>query len=350
MRKEMLESSAISAFCGSIATMLSAGIQTEEAALMLAENREHSRFQEVCRDVYDRLVDGDNFATAMEKSKGFPKYALDMVRTGESAGRLEQVLRNMEVYYDEEDRMFAKLRSSVGYPAALLVIMTVILGFTVAVILPVFASVYDNLAGSLAGGSFASVNVSMVIGWIALVVMAACAILALVITFMTHSETGRHRVMRMLEHFGMTKNAMRQLALARFTAALATLVASGVTSEDAMERAIETVEHAELKKQLREASDTMIDLDNPRSLAQALGKSGVLEPLYARMLNVGMRSGSTDEVLAQLSNTFFDDALVQIDDALDRVEPFTAALLTIAVGATLVAVMLPLVGIMNSIG
>ena len=46
---EMLESSALSAFCGSVATMLSAGIQTDEAVLMLSENRERSRFQEVCR-------------------------------------------------------------------------------------------------------------------------------------------------------------------------------------------------------------------------------------------------------------------------------------------------------------
>ena len=42
MAQILLESSALSAFCGSIATMLSAGIQTDEAVLMLAENRERS--------------------------------------------------------------------------------------------------------------------------------------------------------------------------------------------------------------------------------------------------------------------------------------------------------------------
>ena len=42
MAQILLESSALSAFCGSIATMHSAGIQTDEAVLMLAENRERS--------------------------------------------------------------------------------------------------------------------------------------------------------------------------------------------------------------------------------------------------------------------------------------------------------------------
>lgn len=350
MARNMLESSAISAFCGSIATMLSAGIQTEEAALMLAENRERSRFQEVCRNVYDRLVAGDGFAEAMNKSGGFPKYAVDMTRTGERSGHLEQVLRNLEIYYDEEDRMFTKLKSSVGYPAALLVIMSVILFFTVTTILPVFSGVYENMAGSLGGGSLMSVNVSFVIGCIALVVTVVCAIGALVLTFSTRSEAGRHRVLRLLERLPLTRDAMKQLALARFTAALATLVSSGVTSEEAMSRAMETVDHHLLKSQLESATSTMIDIDNPRSLAQALGSSEVFEPLYARMLSVGMRSGSTDQVLAQLSSTFFDDAIAQIDRAIDHVEPLTAALLTIAVGATLIAVMLPLVGIMSSIG
>ena len=117
-----------------------------------------------------------------------------------------------------------------------------------------------------------------------------------------------------------------------------------------MERAIETVDNDKLKARLQKAVESMVDLDNPRRLKQAISENDIFEPLYARLLNVGMRSGSTEETLAQLSNTFFDDAVLQIDRALDRVEPVLAAFLTIAVGATLIAVMLPLIGIMGSIG
>ena len=75
----------------------------------------------------------------------------------------------------------------------------------------------------------------------------------------------------------------------------------------------------------------------------------IFEPLYARLLNVGIRSGSADETLAQMSTTFFDDAVKQIDQSLDLIEPIFAAFLTVAIGATLIAVMLPLIGIMGSI-
>ncbi len=61
------------------------------------------------------------------------------------------------------------------------------------------------------------------------------------------------------------------------------------------------------------------------------------------------RSGSVDEVLGHLSDIFFDDANAQLDSAVDTIEPTLAAFLTVAVGATLIAVMLPLIGIMGSI-
>ena len=350
MAQKLLESSALSAFCGSVATMLSAGIQTEEAVLMLAENRERSRFQEVCNAMYDSLVAGESFSTAMQASGGFPRYAVEMAATGEQSGHLEQVLRNLELYYDEEDRMFKKLRSSVGYPAALLVIMAVILLFTVCFILPVFAGVYDSLAGSLAFQSLVSIGVSTTFGWVAFVLTAVCAVIALYLWSSSRSEAGRARVMRLFEKLPFTSRAMYQLALSRFTAALATFVSSGITNEDAMTRAIATVDHSRLKVRLSAARDSMIDLDRPRSLAQAISEHDVFEPLYARMLNVGMRSGSSDETLAQLSQTFFDDAVIQIDRSLDHVEPLLAVFLTLSVGITLIAVMLPLVGIMGAIG
>ena len=350
MAQELLESGALSAFCGSMATMINAGIQVDEAVLMLGENREASRFQEVCSTIYRQVVGGDTLAEAMQASGGFPAYAVGMVETGERSGHLEQVLRNLEMYYDEEARLFAKLSQSVSYPAALLAIMTVILAFSTFVILPVFTQVYESMASSLVAGSTASVGASHAIGIVSLVIVAACAAGAIWLAVSSHGERGRRRVMSLLERLPLTREAMYQLALSRFTASLAAYVSSGITTEEAMLRAMGTVEHEELLVRLQRAHESMVSRDSPRSLAQAIGEHEVFEPLYARMLNVGIRSGSADEALSEFSEAFFDDAVSQIDHALDLVEPLFAAFLTISVGITLVALMLPLVGIMRAVG
>ena len=350
MARKQLEASALSTFCGSMATMLSAGIQVEEATNMLAENREGSRFQGACSSLYQHVSAGDSLSEAMGKSGVFPKYAIDMVSAGERSGHLENVLRNLELYYDEEDRLFTKLRSSVGYPAALLCIMSVILAFTVFFVLPTFVNVYENMAGSLAAGSFSSVGASLLIGRIALVVMVVLALIAVVLVAIAPTLRGRAIVMNLLLRLPRTRQALYQLGLSRFTAALATLMSSGIDDREAMRRAIETIEQKRLRAQLQEAAASMSDVDNPRTLVQVIADYHIFEPLYARMLAVGMRSGNADVTLTRLSSTFFDDAVVQLDRAFDNIEPLLAALLTIAVGATLIAVMLPLIGIMISIG
>ena len=349
MADKLLESSAISAFCDSIATMLSAGIQTEEAVHMLAEKREQSHFKAVCDGVYGKLIGGAGLADAMESTGAFPSYTIEMVRIGEASGRIERVLRSLGRYYDSEGRIFNKLRNAVGYPAALLCIMSCILGFTVVFILPTFTDAYDNMSGSLTSGSFSMIGASAIIGWIALAVVLIAAIVALVVTALTHTETGRIRVIKMFEKFPPTKRAMYQLATSRFTSALSAFVASGVQDGIAMERAAATVDNDELAAKLERAHQSMLDLDNPRSLAQAIAENDVFEPIYGRMLTVGIHSGSADEVLGRLSDTVFNDAITQLDAVVDSVEPALAAFLTIAVGATLIAVMLPLIGIMGSI-
>ena len=156
MAKPKLDSAGISLFCESVAMMLAAGIQTDEAVGMLSEDIGDVALQATCESVYGRLCAGDTLAVAMKASGAFPRYAVDMVGVGEASGRLEEVLRSLGVYYDEEDRLFAKIRSSVGYPAALLCIMSIILAFTVIIILPVFEDVYVSMAGSLTDGSSGS--------------------------------------------------------------------------------------------------------------------------------------------------------------------------------------------------
>ena len=212
MAKPKLDSAGISLFCESVAMMLAAGIQTDEAVGMLSEDIGDVALQATCESVYGRLCAGDTLAVAMKASGAFPRYAVDMVGVGEASGRLEEVLRSLGVYYDEEDRLFAKIRSSVGYPAALLCIMSIILAFTVIIILPVFEDVYVSMAGSLTDGSSGAVGVSVAIGWVALGITLICAIVAVGAAIACRSEAGLRQVMRCMwlsKHpgFPIAKNA-----------------------------------------------------------------------------------------------------------------------------------------------
>ena len=246
--------------------------------------------------------------------------------------------------------MFAKIRTAVGYPAALLCVMAVIVAFTVWVVLPVFIQVYEGLAGSLAAGSSASIAASIGIGWAALIITVLGAAAAVAAVVASRTPRGNAMLQRSFERLPITRPIMEKLALSRFTLVLSTYVASGVNDDVALAQSLETVEHPRIREHAQRALQLMRDPDSACGLSTAIAESGLLDALSARMLVVSARTGSVENVLAGLGETFFNDAADGIDRVVDSVEPLLAALLTIAVGATLLAVMLPLIGIMGSIG
>lgn len=348
--RERLTSADVSVFCEGMAMMLAAGIQVDEALSLLDIRRASARLSCVCEEAYRAVLSGCGLDEAMRRTGAFPRHAVDMVAVGERTGRLEQTLRRLTSYYDEESRVFAKVRTAVGYPAALLCVMAVIVAFTVWVVLPVFIRVYESMAGSLTAGSSTAIAASVVIGWVALIVtlLGAAATVAAVVA--SRTPRGNALLIKVLERLPFTRGAMEKLALSRFTLALSTYIASGVNDDVAMAESIKTIEHPQVLAHAEEALRLMEDAERSRGLSAAIAESCLFDALYARMIVIGARTGSVENVLAGLGETFFNEAADRVDRVIDSVEPLLAALLTIAVGTTLISVMLPLIGIMGSIG
>ena len=345
-----LPASEVAAFCEGLAGMLAAGIQLDEGLALLGESAGGTPLAAACAQLYGSVAAGGALSAAMSDAGCFPTHAVAMVGMGERAGRTERVLRSLAAYYGEEARVMSKVRTAVGYPAALLCVMSVILAFTVAVILPTFVSAYEGMAGTLTAGSSFAVGASIVVGWVALAVCLVGAASALAGVIASGTVRGQGALVRVMERARVTRRAMDQLALSRFLGALATCLAAGSNADAAMEEALAGVDNRALRERLEPALRAMTNAEQGLGLAQAIASSGALEPVHARMLALGMRTGSADAVLAQLSESFFDDAVARVDGVIDAVEPALAAFLTVAVGATLVSVMLPLIGMMGAVG
>lgn len=348
-RGRQLPAGDVSALCESVATMLGAGIQLDEALALLGEGSE-GELSRICEQLYNAVSEGAPLERAMLATGAFPSYATELVGVGERFGRVERVLRSLAAYYDEERRVMAKIRSTVTYPAALLCVMSVVLAFTVIVILPVFFDVYESMTGSLVAGSSLAVSASVVIGWVALALTLVFTIAALTLAAISNTVRGQATIVRIMERLPLTRDAMYQLALSRFSAVLSTCIAAGSNVDVAMGDSVSTVNHPLLRERLERAHASMLDTNRGASLAQAIEESGVLDPVYSRMLSIGSRVGSVDETLERLSSLFFDDAVARIDFVIDGTEPVLAALMTTAVGATLISVMIPLIGIMGAVG
>jgi type IV pilus assembly protein PilC len=85
-------------------------------------------------------------------------------------------------------------------------------------------------------------------------------------------------------------------------------------------------------------------------LADALGETQLLTRSDCRLLTLGLRSGSVDNVMEQIASRMESDARQALEDAVSRVEPALVLVTSGLVGVILLSVMLPLMNIMTAIG
>ncbi len=342
-----LESLAISVFCQDMAMMLQAGIIPEEALSLLASDTKEGTLYDALKSMEKSMILGSSFSQAVKDCGAFPVYACDMISAGEKAGRLDQVLRSLTGYYERQDNLSRQIRSAVIYPLSLLIMMSAVLLLMVAVVLPVFVNVYENMAGSLAQSSYAYIRAARVISLVSMIVIGLISIVILVLFLISRTPEGRRKVVALLEKFPLTKAAMRQLSVSRFTDVLSTFLSSGMDTDTAMEEAVSMVTHPELSKDVAKA---VSDMQAGKSLAQALYEYGIYPPLYGRMLLSASRSGQLEDMLVKLADVTGMDAESEIQHLISSIEPILTGFLTISVGLTLLSIMLPLAGILSAIG
>ena len=138
MSRKILDDLGVSAFCESMAMMAQSGIQTDEALSLLQTSHESASgpLETALSGMRERVDEGESLSAAMEKSGVFPDYAVKMIRTGEDSGHLENILFRLSRYYADRKTIGDKLKNAVTYPAAMLILIILVLAAMLALVLP----------------------------------------------------------------------------------------------------------------------------------------------------------------------------------------------------------------------
>lgn len=345
MAQTILSAQQLSVLCGGMSMMLRSGAMAQEAAALFAEDNP-GILGDVSGSMSAAMLEGMGFAEAAEQTGAFPAYALGVIRTAEMSGRLDEVLERLGDYYQRQYLLSERLRATLLYPTVLLTLMCGVLAVLVFAVLPMFRRVFTSLTGSLAASSYAYVAASAVIGRVSLILAAAAAAAALVLAMIVRTEQGREKLRAPLENFHFTKKAMWMLAASKLADTLATMLSSGVAPEEALAQARDLTEHRGVQEKLELCAR---DMAGGESVENALFRHGIFPALYGRMLVGGGRSGNTEGALELLAQRLGHDAEEGLTGVIDAAEPVMIGFLTVAVGLTLLSVMLPLLGILAAV-
>ena len=348
MSRKKLDELGVSAFCESMAMMIQAGIATDEAISLLQSDREiGSGVLEQGLAVMKTQVDeGRGLAAAMKESGIFPDYALQMTEAGESSGRLEDTLFRLAAYYKDQKTIAEKLHNAITYPAAMLVLIIAVLAVLLVLVLPAFRDVYNSLTGSLSVSSYSYVRWAFVFCWAALILMVLIA-LALIVGLHFWNNGKRDQVERILRRNKTCAAILENMGMFRFTSALSIFLASGEMQDDAVLKSIPMAACEPVEEKLKSCARRM---EEGHSFAQAAYDEELFEPIYGRMLLAGERSGNLENILDRLTGLLEENCSNLVERLIGTVDPLLSGVLMVTVGLSLLSVMLPLIGMMNSIG
>lgn len=348
MAVQILSEEQISVFCRSLAMMLRSGVTMQEAVELFVQDGDDASplLHSTAQQMEKALGEGQSFAQTARDTGAFPEYALGVFSMAELSGRLDEVLDRLADYYDRQHALNERLRSTLTYPVALLLMMCCVLSVLVFSVLPMFVRVYNSLTGSLVASSYAYVLAASLIGRVSLVLAVAVSAVLLVLAVMLHTQKGREKLNSPMERSRFTRQAARQLAVSQMADTVSTMLASGAEEDSALEQCIRQTSHTGLRTALQACRS---DMQQGTGMAQAFLRHKVLPPLYARMLQGGSESGSLPAAMESVALRMGQEAENALCRLIDDIEPVLIGFLTVSVGFTLLSVMLPLLGILSAV-
>ena len=294
----------------------------------------------------EKLEMGSTLSDAMRESGIFPEYALQMIGAGETSGRLEDVLFRLARYYADQKTISEKLKSAVTYPAAMLILIIAVLAVMLAMVLPAFSDVYENLTGSLSSSTYSYIHWAYAFCWIALAVMVLLAVFLLGGLAMWNGGK-KKTVESFLGRIPICREILENMGMFRFTSALGMFLASGEMQDIAVIDSMAMTDCEAVEKKL---SRCVTSMEEGHGFAQAAYDEALFEPVYGRMLLAGERSGNMESVLERLTQLLEENAGHLVDQLVGIVDPLLSGVLMVTVGISLLSVMLPLIGMMNAVG
>lgn len=345
--KKTLDREWMSSFCTEMQLMLKAGIPVSECVAMLEEEESDPGMKKLLGKIKESLENGEKVQEAFLAGGEFPKYATDMIGIGEAAGRLEEVFGSLSQYYDRQEQLSKAIRGAVLYPAILMVMMLFVIIIILTRVLPIFNQVFNQLGTTMtASASFLlGIGQAMNLYWkqIVMVLMAAAVLGFIIYRICKAHPEGFGAIRRM----AAKRRLSMKIALAQFASAMSMTMASGLDIDESLRMAENLVPNLEMKNRIAKCISLM---QNGIGFPQASSQSNILWGLYPQLLSVGFRTGEPDKAMEEIARRSQDEAEYEIGKIVSRIEPTLVIIMSIIVGIILVAVMLPLVSIMSSIG
>ncbi|MCR5481678.1 MAG: type II secretion system F family protein [Clostridia bacterium] len=337
----------LSAFCMEIAMLLDAAVSLDEGIYTMAADAADKEQKELLEKIAGELEIGIPFPDALITTEAFPDYVINMARVGSETGNLDIVMRSLAEYYSKESQMAQSIKSALTYPILMVFVLVLVFFVLLTKVMPIFESIYEQVGTQLSDVAKSAIHIGGIVSGAAIVIILALAGIGIFAAFMNkrgHNFSWAEN----LTGFVLERSAIATaMSRRRFASALSLSVKSGVDLQKGLEMAEALISQ---KKMKAAAEKCLQSFEETSEVGKALEVSGMFAGMEMQLIKVGIKAGRLDLTMDRLAQRYEQQADDAIDSIIGHFEPTMVAVLAVVVGLVLFSVMMPLIGIMSSIG
>jgi len=331
-----------------LANLLGAGINILASLNVLAKQVEHRKFKEVVRQIARSVEEGRSLSESFERYPDiFSPLFINMVRTGEATGNLEEILLRFANFSERQGELEQKIKNTLVYPIILLVAGLVITLFLVTFVMPKIAAMFvtAGIRLPLITLVFYRVGTTIRDSWFPLV--AAGAAIAIGIRFYLGTEQGGYIFDSAKLRLPVMGRIYRNILVTRFTNTLGTLVESGVPILKSLNITRDVLGNRVMARKIVQMREVV---EKGGGIAQTVQEIQEFPPDVGEMVAIGEESGRFAEILTKVAD--FYDIYVEygIKQVTTIIEPMFILVLGGVVGLIMAAMLLPIFEMTKLVG
>jgi len=332
----------LSVFCRSFVSILDAGVPVIAALAMLSEQTENTMLSKAIADIRIKVETGESLTQAMSRHTNiFGEMCISLVSAGEASGSLSTSFYRMAEQYEKDAKIKGMIKKASIYPSVILVVTIAVVIVMLAVVVPTFEDIFNQLGGELPALTRGVVAVSGFIKerWYVLAAFAVAFIVG--IRLFSRSTPGKYLFAGIALKLPVVRMFVTKTSSARMTRTLSTLIGSGIPIIEGLEIVSNTMSNIIFRDAVIRARDAVA---MGSSLSETLKAAKIFPPLVYQMLAIGEESGNIEGMLAKIADYYDAESEAATQALMSMLEPAIIIVMALVVGVIIMSVMMPMAG------
>ena len=334
-------------FSRQFSVLISANITLVQALKILVEQTENNKLKMILAEVAEEIDGGSRLSDALEKRLNiFSQFYVSVIRSGETSGKLDEVLNYLAEEMEKDYDMNNKIRGAMIYP---LFIMSSLIGVGVLMMIFVIPKLTAVLTESGVELPFATrvlmgTSAFLTRFWYIALALLIGAFIGLKLLLKTVS--GKYAVDWIKLRIPIFGGLLKRIYILRFTRSMQTLIAGGVSITNSLKIVSDIVGNTIYRDIILQTID---EVEEGNSISSIFVTRKEIPKMLSEMMSIGEKTGKLDHILGQISNFYGREVDTMVSNLMTLMEPIIMLVMGGAVGIMVAAVIMPMYGLANAV-